>query len=139
VLAPGSTDDNGNAVDDYRLTRTFEVRSARVQAITALAEATSSLLAEGVPLEVQPTQYVYTKLPALRPQLIRAAIKDAQLRARVLVEATGAHLGKVRGVDVGVFQVTAPNSTDVSDYGTYDTTTLRKDVTGVVNVTFALG
>jgi hypothetical protein len=34
--------------------------------------------------------------------------------------------------------VTAPNSTDVSDYGVYDTSTLRKDVTAVVNVTFAL-
>jgi hypothetical protein len=42
------------------------------------------------------------------------------------------------GFDVGVFQVTAPNSTDVSDYGVYDTSTLRKDVTAVVNVTFAL-
>ena len=44
----------------------------------------------------------------------------------------------LRGVNVGVFQVSSPNSTDVSDYGVYDTTTLRKDVTAVVNVTFAL-
>ncbi|MGZ4384431.1 MAG: SIMPL domain-containing protein, partial [Gaiellaceae bacterium] len=35
-------------------------------------------------------------------------------------------------------QVTAPNSTDVSDSGLYDTSTRDKDVTGVVNVTFAL-
>jgi hypothetical protein len=34
--------------------------------------------------------------------------------------------------------VTSPNSTEVSDYGVYDTSTLRKDVTAVVNVTFAL-
>ena len=39
---------------------------------------------------------------------------------------------------MGVFQITAPNSTDVSDYGVYDTSTLRKDVTAVVNVAFAL-
>jgi hypothetical protein len=45
----------------------------------------------------------------------------------------------LRGVNVGVFQVTSPNSTQVSDYGTCDTTTLQKDVTAVVNVTFALG
>jgi hypothetical protein len=57
----------------------------------------------------------------------------------VLVEASGAHLGKLRGVDVGVFQVTSPNSTAVSDYGVYDTTTPQKEVTAVVNVTFALG
>jgi hypothetical protein len=59
-------------------------------------------------------------------------------RVRAFLEATGAKLGGLRGVDVGVFQVTAPNSTEVSDYGVYDTTTLRKDVSAVVNVTFAL-
>ena len=46
-------------------------------------------------------------------------------------------LGFVPG-NVGVFQVTSPNSTDVSDYGVYDTSTLLKDVTAVVNVSFAL-
>jgi len=67
-----------------------------------------------------------------------AATRDAQSRALVLVAASGAKLGKLRGVNVGVFQVSSPNSTDVTDYGVYDTTTLRKDVTAVVNVTFAL-
>jgi hypothetical protein len=42
-------------------------------------------------------------------------------------------------VSVGVFKVTSPNSTEVEDYGVYDTSTLAKDVTAVVNVTFALG
>ncbi len=56
----------------------------------------------------------------------------------MLVTASGARLGSLRSVDVGVFQVTAPNSTDVSDEGDYDTSTFRKDVTAVVNVTFTL-
>ena len=130
--SPGSIDENGDRVTGYRLTRSFEIRSSRV------AERSSTLLAQGIPLAADPPQYVYTKLPSLRPRLLAAATKDAQLRARVLVAASGAKLGKLRGVDVGVFQVSSPNSTDVSDYGVYDTTTLRKDVTAVVNVTFAL-
>jgi len=138
VTAQGSGDSSG-AVIGYQLTRNFEVRSARVQAIAGVAEASSRLLARGIPLSVQPPQYVYTKLAELRPTLLAAATKDAQKRAAVLVGATGGKLGKLRGVDVGVFQVTAPNSTDVSDYGVYDTSTLQKDVIGVVNVTFALG
>jgi hypothetical protein len=136
---PGSVDDNGAVLGDYRLTRTFEVNSSRVQAIAAVAEHSSRLLTEGVPLAANPPQYVYTKLPALRPQLLAVALKDAERRARVLVVAAGAKLGTLRGVDVGVFQVTTPNSTDVSDYGIYDTSTLLKDVTAVVNATFALG
>ena len=126
------------AVTAYSLTRNFEVRSSRVQAIAALAEQSSQLLAEGIPLTAQPLQYVYTKLAALRPRLVAAAAKDAQSRARVLIAATGGHLGQLRSVNVGVFQVTSPNSTEVTDYGVYDTSTLQKDVTAVVNVTFAL-
>jgi len=123
----------------YRLTRSFELRSARVSEIAALVEASSKLLSEGIPLNAQPPQYIFTKLPSLRPQLLAEATRDALKRAQILVQSTGAKLGKLRAVNVGVFQVTAPNSTDVSDYGIYDTSTLRKDVTAVVNVTFALG
>ena len=130
--------DNSNHVTGYRLTRTFEVRSARVAAIAGLVEKSQRLFAEGVPLQPQSPQYVYTKLANLRPQLLAAATKDALGRAKVLVDATGSHLGGLRDVNVGVFQVTAPNSTEVSDYGVYDTSTLRKDVTAVVNVSFAL-
>ena len=53
--------------------------------------------------------------------------------------ATDTKLGKLRGVDVSPFQITPPNSTQVSDYGAYDTTTLKKQVEAVVNVTFGLG
>ena len=56
----------------------------------------------------------------------------------MIVDATGSHLGRLRRVSVGVFQITSPNSTEVEDYGVYDTSTLEKDVTAVVNVTFAL-
>lgn len=128
-----------NKVVGYQLTRMFEVRSSRVPAVAAVAEASATLLARGVPLSAQPLQYVYTRLARIRPLLLAKATKDAQERAKVLVGASGAKLGKIRGVDVGVFQVTSPNSTEVSDYGVYDTSTLRKDVTAVVNVTFALG
>ncbi len=139
--SPVATDtltDNEGRLTGYRLTRTFEVRSDRVPAISALVQASQKLLAQGVPLQAQSPQYVYTKLADLRPKLLADATRDALGRAKVLVEATGGALGGLRSVNVGVFQVTAPNSTEVSDYGVYDTSTLRKDVTAVVNVAFAL-
>jgi hypothetical protein len=129
---------DGSKVTGYQVTRNFEVRSPRVDAVAAVAEASSRLIANGIPVQAQPLQYVLTKLADLRPRLLAEAVRDAEQRGKVLVEATGAKLGKLRGVDVGVFQVTSPNSTEVSDYGVYDTTTLHKDVTAVVNVTFSL-
>jgi hypothetical protein len=122
----------------YRLTRSIQIRSPRVAEITDLIEKSAALLNEGIPIQAEQPQYIYTKLPSLRPQLLADATRDALSRARVLVESTGADLGNLRSVNVGVFQVTAPNSTEVEDYGVYDTSTRSKDVTAVVNVTFAI-
>jgi hypothetical protein len=140
TLQPISTEtvSRKGRVTSFVLTRSFEVRSPRVKEVTGVADRSSALLAEGIPLQASSPQYVYTRLTALRPQLLAQATKDARNRARVIVDATGAQLGKLRRVSVGVFQVTSPNSTEVEDYGVYDTSTLEKDVTAVVNVTFAL-
>jgi uncharacterized protein len=137
-ITANTVQDNQGKFAGYMLTRTVEVRSARVAEIATVVERSSQLLQQGVPIQAQPLQYIYTKLASLRPQLLAAATKDALDRAKVLVGATGGHLGRLRTVNVGVFQVTSPNSTAVSDYGVYDTSTLAKDVTAVVNVSFAL-
>jgi hypothetical protein len=126
VVNPTSNNGASTQVIGYQVTRNFEVRSARVDVVAKTAEASAKL------------QYVLTKLGDIRPKLLAEAVRDAQNRGKVLVEASGAKLGKLRDVQVGVFQVTSPNSTQVSDYGVYDTSTLKKDVTSVVNVTFAL-
>ena len=130
---------NSSKVVGYQLTRNFEVRSSRVNAIESVAQASSSLLTAGIPFSAQPLQYVYTKLDSVRGPLLAAAVRDAEQRAKTLLAATGTKLGKLRGVNVSPFQITPPNSTQVSDYGAYDTTTLKKQVEAVVNVTFGLG
>src|SRR5438132_4572792 len=71
--SPGSIDENGDRVTGYRLTRSFEIRSSRVATIATVAERSSTLLAQGIPLAADPPQYVYTKLPSLRPRLLAAA------------------------------------------------------------------
>ncbi len=131
------TDDAGQTVG-YRLSRYFQIRSPRVDTVAGVAERSAGLLRKGIPLAAEPPQYVYTQLASARPELLAEATKDAQNRAQVLVGATGGELGSLRDVNVGVFQITSPNSTEVADYGVYDTSTLAKDVTAVVNVTFAL-
>ena len=145
VVAPISTETilssstiDSNRVIGYNLTRSFEVRSSRLDVIVAAAEATSKLVGQGIPFAAQPPQFIYTKLPDLRPALSAEATKDAINRAKTVVEMTGNKLGRLRSIDVGPFQVTAPGSTQNSDYGAYDTSTRKKDVTSVVNVTFSV-
>ena len=95
TVGPGGVDEEGNEILGFRLTRRFEIRSSRVGAIAAIAERSSALLAEDIPLAAEAPEYVYTKLSSLRPELLKAAIRDAQQRAQVIVEASGVELGKV--------------------------------------------
>ncbi|HVW33974.1 MAG TPA: SIMPL domain-containing protein [Acidimicrobiia bacterium] len=137
VILPSGQTDMGR-VGGYRLTRSFEVRSGRVKEITDIIQKSAGLLTEGIPLTAQPPEYLYAALPQLRPELLAEASTDAKNRGGRLVAAAGGHLGKLRDVSAGVFQITAPNSTDTSGGGVYDTSTIDKDVTAVVSLTFAM-
>ena len=72
----------------------------------------------------------------LRPQLLADAMKDAKLRGETMTKAVGTKLGPVMAVNGGPVQVTAPDSTDISAGGMYDTTTIPKTVSVTVSVSF---
>lgn len=83
-------------------------------------------------------QYLYTKLADLRIETLGEAMKDASERAKVMAESSGSKLGELRAtLCMGVFQVTPRNSTDVSDYGYYDTSSKEKDITAVVKASYS--
>jgi hypothetical protein len=50
----------------------------------------------------------------------------------------GAKVSKLTSLSSGVFQVTARNSVEVSDYGSYDTSTIAKKVTATVRADFSV-
>ncbi|MCL4542018.1 MAG: SIMPL domain-containing protein [Chloroflexi bacterium] len=127
-----------NEIVRYRLTQDVQVNSGNVVGITKLAQDSSALINEGVVFSSQRLEYFYSKLPALRVQLLGAAIKDAQHRAQQIAGNTGAHVGRLITASSGVVQVTPVNSTQVSSLGTYDTTTVKKQVTAVIRASFAL-
>ena len=137
-LGPDGRTETGK-VGGYKLSRAFEVRSSRVKEVTDIVQKSSALLTEGIPLTAQPPQYLYAQLAQIRPDLLADASRDAKARGQRLVAAAGGHLGRLQSVSAGVFQITAPNSTDTSGEGVYDTSTIDKDVTAVVNLTFAMG
>jgi hypothetical protein len=136
-IGPDGRTETGR-VGGYKLTRGFEVRSSRVKEITDIIQKSSTLLTEGIPLTAQPPEYLYAQLPQIRPDLLADASRDAKTRGERLVASAGGHLGRLQSVSAGVFQITAPGSTDTSGEGVYDTSTIDKDVTAVVNLTFAM-
>lgn len=122
----------------WELTQSFEMRTPDVQRVTELARKIGDLIREGVPVQSFPIDYLYTKLADLRIEMMAEATADAKARAERIAASAGARVGTIRSARQGVFQLTPRFSTDVSDYGLNDTSSLEKDLTAVVNVTFAL-
>ena len=132
---------NGNntgRILSYRASRDITVRTSDVQLVYKLSQGIGSLLQNGVTVNNYGPQYYISTLSDLRPQLLEDAMKDAKTRAVAITKAVGGSVGAVQSVKSGVFQVTTPDSTMVSDGGAYDTSTIEKTVTSTVSVTFAV-
>lgn len=124
-------------ISGYSAFRNLRVRSDDVALIDTLSRGFGELLTTGIGVTAYQPEYLIGDLPALRPQLQAAAVEDALTRAEAMLEVVGGELGAIRSIRSGPFQVSAPDSVDVSDYGMYDTSTIRKSVGATVSVTFA--
>ena len=83
-------------------------------------------------------EFTYSKLADKRVDMLAKAAKDARVRAEAIALQAGSEVGGLKKVNTGVFQITVPNSTRVSSWGSYDTSTIKKDITAVMGVTFAV-
>ena len=76
------------------------------------------------------------QLPNMSPTKNPMPTQDAKQRAKAMLKATGDNVGKIKSVKMGVFQITPVDSTNVSDMGISDTSTIEKKITAVANVVF---
>lgn len=136
-----SRDSDGNETSEiigYALTQSIEVRSNDVARIGQIAREATELMNQGILIESGSPRYYYTQIGDLKIEMLGEAAKDAKERAERIASSTGNSIGSVRSAKMGVLQITAADSTDVSDYGVFDTSTIEKDMTAVVNVSFAV-
>ena len=127
-----------NAPKENALRQTVEIQSTDVDKITFMAKNNQELIDQGVIFATQSLEYYYSKLAELRIDLIPDAINDAKLRAQKIAEGSGKTIGVIKSANLGVVQLLPVNSTEVSDWGTYDTTTIEKEVMIPVTVIFTL-
>jgi hypothetical protein len=125
-------------VSGYELQQDVEIRSPEVDKIAAIARESTELINKGVHFQSQEPQYFYTKLSDLKIEMLAAATKDARVRAEQLALNSGSKLGSLRSAYMGVLQITKAYSTEVSDYGINDVSSLEKDIKAVVTVSFSI-
>lgn len=129
---------NTNTVEAYDLSQYVEVKSKDVDRITQVSRESTELIDQGVEFFSGMPEYFYTKLDELKIEMLAKATENAKLRAENMVKATGNKIGFIRSARMGVFQITPITSTEVSDWGVNDTSSLEKKVTAVVSASFAI-
>lgn len=135
------TDANGaetSEITGYSLRQQLEVKSNEVDKIAVIAREATELINQDILIESNAPQYYYTQLGDLKIEMLGESAKDAKTRAEKIAASTGNNIGKVRSARMGVLQITAADSTEVSDAGISDTSSIDKDMTAVVNVSFAV-
>jgi hypothetical protein len=125
-------------VTGYRLFQTIEVRSTDVDRVSQISREATELIDRGVAIESQPPEFLYTKIAEVKVAILADATKDAKARAEEIATNAGSRIGRLRTARMGVFQITPQHSTLVTDYGIYDTSSLMKDVTAVVSMSFEI-
>ena len=127
-----------NTIEGYRLKQSVELRSNDVDKIARISREATGLINEGIEFNSGSPDYSYTKLDELKVEMLAKATENAKLRADNMVKATGNKIGFMRSAKMGVFQITPINSTEISDWGVNDTSSLEKKVTAVINASFSI-
>jgi hypothetical protein len=133
-----SEGEESSEITGYSLRQELSVRSNDVDKISQIARQATELINQGILIESMAPEYLYTQLGGLKIEMLAEAAKDAKVRAGQIAQSTGSSIGSVRSARMGVLQITAADSNEVSDSGMNDTSSIEKDITAVVNIGFAV-
>ncbi|MBQ6516742.1 SIMPL domain-containing protein [bacterium] len=127
-----------NIPEAYNYYQPVLISSDNVEVIREISNDITGLINQGINIEVRTPSYDYSKMADLKVSLLEKASQDAKNRAKSMLKPTGSNVGKVKSVRMGVYQITPVDSTNVSDMGINDTSTIDKKITAVANVTFKI-
>ena len=123
----------------YELSQGIKVRSSKVDLVDKVSRGATELISGGIIFDSQEPEYLYTKLGELKVEILAEAAKDARTRAEQMAQNAGCTLGAVRFARMGVMRITPAYTTvELDEFGTYDTTTVDKEITAVVTAGFAM-
>jgi hypothetical protein len=122
----------------YNVNRSIIVRSDDVAKLSALANDIDPFVSSGYNVSTGGLELTYSKLAEMRVKLLSAAIADAEARAEAIVQDSGRVIGMLRTATGGVVQVLPEGGVEISDYGSYDTQSINKEVMVTVRAVFSI-
>jgi uncharacterized protein len=123
----------------YDLSQTVIIESNEVDKVERVSREITDLILQGIEISSNHPDYYYTKLSALKIKMVAAATEDARIRAEQIAEKSNASLGHLRFASMGIFQITAQNSTeDYSWGGSFNTSSRRKTASIAMKLQFGV-
>ena len=130
-------DRDGNLVG-YTLEISMYVISKELDKIEKLALNPKTLFEKGIVIKNSQINYFFADLTEIKKDLLAKATKDAIGRGAEIAKNAGVKLDKMMSARTGVFSITEPYSNENNDYGSYNTSTRKKDISITMYVTFRL-
>jgi len=127
-----------NSVIGYNFNQRIEARSNDVDKIEKLALDLDSLRNAGIIPQYSNIEYFISNLADIKAQMLAVATTDAKARAEEIAKSSGNKVCGLMSARSGIFQIRKPLSTDVSDYGIYDTSSREKEIAVTVTATFKI-
>jgi hypothetical protein len=122
----------------YSSKQTVAITSNDIDKIEKVLRKISELYDQNILIDSWNPEYYYTKLSDLKIEMLAEASQNAQERAKAITKNAGSTLGKLKSANMGVFQITAPNSAD-EDYtwgGAFNTSSKEKRATINTKLTY---
>lgn len=121
----------------YQLSQRVSIESTEVAKIENISRNITEIINRGIEFTSSTPNYFYTKLSEVKQQMIADATKDAKQRAEKIAENAGAKLGNLKKANMGVIQITAPNSTEEYSWGgTYNTASKEKEASITIKLEY---
>jgi hypothetical protein len=100
--------DRGRELDRYMAEVTVTLRTDAIEAATRAMQRSGELVKQGVALmrsyEYR-TQYLYTDLERIKPEMIGEATRDARRAAEQFAQDSGSRVGAIRKAQQGLFSI----------------------------------
>jgi len=127
-----------NGITGYSFSQRIEVRSNDIEKLEKMALDNKALAKQDIYLQYSELEYFVSNLAEIKAEMLALATVDAKARALEIAKSSGNKVCGLLSARSGVFQIRKPLSTDVSDYGIYNTSSKEKEIAVTVTATFKI-
>jgi hypothetical protein len=131
--------DNEAGPDTLTVRRSIQLRTSEVMKAREAYARQSELLRNGVELSGSGINYTFTRLNALKPEMIAEANRNARQSAEQFAHDSGAQVGRIKTASQGYFSVGARDGEECDDCGSSGGSSPFQKVRVVTTIDYDLG